>query len=77
MMILQACSRSKAVRIWIEGVLLDLASVFGQQTAMRPQLCRMESQYTVEDAVTRRRYVRGAGRPMIALALTARLPYEG
>jgi hypothetical protein len=69
-MILQAGFTKQGSEDQLEGVFLDLASVLGQQTAMRPQLCCMEPQrHTVEDAVTRRRgYVRGAGRPMIALA---------
>jgi hypothetical protein len=56
MMILQAGSRSKGVRIKVEGVFLDLASasILDPRNGDAPPTC-MEPQGIVEDAITRRR----------------------
>jgi len=55
-MILQAGSRSKGMRIQIEGVFPDLASVFGSTNGdAPPTVLYGVAEHTVRDAVARRR----------------------
>ena len=79
-MILEAGFTSKGVRIKIEGVFLGFASAFGSPKRRCAPNCAVWSRKGTQfgtQSPDAGGYVRGAGRPMIALAPWARLPFEG